>query len=399
MTSGRPVQRVLQVHTRYREAGGEDRVVDDEVRLLRSAGVEVEQVIFDNTSIDESSASGRARAAASAIWSMSAAKRVRSATSSFRPDVVHVHNTFVLASPSVFWAASRSGVPVVHTVHNYRLVCPVATCFRDGHPCTDCVGQLVPVPGVVHACVRDSRAQSAVVAATLTAHRAIGTWSRRIDRYIALTDFQRSLLVKGGLPARRISVVANFLEPDPGLHPKERTGFLYLGRLAAEKGIATLAAAARLGQQTVRVAGDGPASDLLNAAAASCRLSVLGRLSTPEAHGEMASCVALLVPSLWFEGFPMVVLEAYASGTPVIASRIGSLAEVIEDGTTGLLVPPGDADALAAAIAWADDHPSEMRAMGLNARRRYEERYRGASHLAALTGIYEEASRNRHAAS
>ncbi|HJP71918.1 MAG TPA: glycosyltransferase [Candidatus Limnocylindria bacterium] len=399
MTTGRPVQRVLQVHTRYREAGGEDRVVDDELRLLRSAGVEVEQIIFDNTSIDDSSAPGRARAGASAVWSTSAARRVRSAIGSFRPDVVHVHNTFVLASPSVFWAASRSAVPVVHTVHNYRLVCPVATCFRDGHPCTDCVGKPIPVPGVVHACVRHSRAQSAVVAATLTTHRAIGTWSRRIDRYIALTDFQRSLLVKGGLPARRISVLANFLEPDPGIDANDRTGFLYLGRLAPEKGIATLTAAAALGHHAVRVAGDGPASDLVNAAAVSSQVSALGRLSTSEAHRAMASSVALLVPSLWFEGFPMVVLEAYASATPVIASRIGSLAEVVEDRTTGLLVPPGDADALAAAIAWAHDHPSEMRAMGLNARRRYEERYRGASHLAALMDIYDEARRNRHAAS
>ena len=392
MSSSRPVRRVLQVHTRYREAGGEDRVLQDELHLLRSAGIDVEQLIFDNAAIDESTALGSARAAASAIWSTAASRRVDAAIRAFDPDVVHVHNTFALASPSVFWAAHRRTVPVVHTLHNYRLVCPVATCFRDGHSCTDCVGQPIPLPGVIHACVRDSRAQSAVVAATLTAHRAIGTWRRRIDRYIALTRFQRSLLVKGGLPAGRISVVPNFLEPDPGTRAGERRGVLYLGRVAPEKGIDTLVTASTLGRQVVRVAGDGPAMAAVESAAASGNVIALGRLDAAEAHAEVASASALVVPSLWFEGFPMVVLEAYASGTPVIASRIGSLAEAVEEGETGLLVPPGDARALAAAFAWAAQHPSEMSAMGGNARRRYEERYRGAHHLSALMGVYAEAA-------
>ena len=397
MSASTAVQRVLQVHTRYREAGGEDRVVEEERRLLSSAGLEVDQVIFDNAAIDESSVRNRARTAASAMWSADAAKRVSTAIRSARPDVVHVHNTFVLASPSVFWAASRSAVPVVHTLHNYRLVCPVATCFRDGHCCTDCVGQPIPLPGVVHACVRGSRTQSAVVSATIAAHRAIGTWTRRIDRYIALTAFQRSLLVQGGLPAHRISVVPNFLEPDPGANVAARGGFLYLGRLALEKGIATLTAAAALSGHAVRVAGDGPAVDLVEAAAASDNVVALGRLATVDARAEVASAVALIVPSLWFEGFPMVVLEAYASGTPVIASRIGSLAEVIEDGTTGLLVAPGDSRALGDAITWADGHRSEMRAMGMNARARYEERFRGQDHLAALMDVYGQAGERRNA--
>lgn len=391
MTNSPPVRRILQVHTRYREAGGEDRVVDDELALLRAADVGVERVIFDNTMIDESSALGRVRAGAAAIWSSEAAKRVGIAINSFKPDVVHVHNTFVMGSPSVFWAASHSAVPVVHTVHNYRLVCPVATCFRDGHSCTDCVGRPLALPGVIHACVRDSRPQSAVVAATLATHRALGTWHRKVDRYLALTEFQRSLLVRGGLPARRIGVVPNFLEPDPGMHDYERTGLLYLGRLSPEKGIDTLTTAASLGSQTIRVAGDGPADDVVRTASASNKVVALGRLSAADASRAVASSIALVVPSVCFEGFPMVVLEAYASGTPVIASRIGSLAEVVEDGVTGRLVPPGDANALAEMMAWADSHRPEMRAMGANARRRYEERYRGMQHLRSLMDAYGEA--------
>jgi glycosyltransferase involved in cell wall biosynthesis len=175
------------------------------------------------------------------------------------------------------------------------------------------------------------------------------------------------------------------------MHDYERTGLLYLGRLSPEKGIDTLTTAASLGSQTIRVAGDGPADDVVRTASASNKVVALGRLSAADASRAVASSIALVVPSVCFEGFPMVVLEAYASGTPVIASRIGSLAEVVEDGVTGRLVPPGDANALAEMMAWADSHRPEMRAMGANARRRYEERYRGMQHLRSLMDAYGEA--------
>jgi hypothetical protein len=168
------LRRVLQVHTRYRQAGGEDRAVEAERVLLDAAGLEVHQVIFDNAEMQESnSLIGDLRLGASAVWSHSAAARVASAIREFRPQVVHVHNTFAAASPSVYRAASALRLPVVVTLHNYRMVCPAATLFRGGHPCTDCVGMPAPLPAVVHACVRGSRLQSAVAAATLTTHRAL----------------------------------------------------------------------------------------------------------------------------------------------------------------------------------------------------------------------------------
>ena len=368
-------------------------MVEDEGRLLADAGLTVEQVVFDNADIDESQSPVRlASLAGAAVWSRSAAHRVRAAVNRFQPDVIHIHNTFVAASPSVFWAARTGRVPVVHTVHNYRIACPVATCFRDGHTCTDCVGRSIPWPSVVHACVRGSHAQSAVAAATLATHRAIGTWRHRIDRYIALTEFQRSLLVKGGLPAPRTSVVPNFLEPDPGYGAGPRGGVVYVGRLAREKGIETLLAAAAQRPGQVRVVGDGPAADAVTAAARADHLVAVGRVTADGAKREMSAATALLVPSLWFEGFPLVVLEAFAVGTPVIASRIGSLAEIVEDGVTGVLTPPGDAAALANAIQWAHQHSVEMRAMGANARKAYEERYRGGAHLDALMRVYRAAT-------
>lgn len=393
MTEKRPVRRVLQVHTRYRHAGGEDQVVEAEKRLLEEAGVDVRQVLFENAELRESrSAAGDLRLAASAIWSRAAERRVRAAVAAHRPQVMHVHNTFAAASPSVYAAAFAHRVPVVQTLHNYRLVCPAATAFRDGHACTDCVGRPLPWPAIAHSCVRGSRAQSAVATATITVHRALGTFSHRIGTFVALTPFQRRLMVDGGLPAERIRVIPNFLEPDPGSGSGPRAGIMYVGRLAEEKGVAALLGAAALEPGIVRVAGGGPLAPMVEQATASGHIEYLGPLDSSSVFGEMRRAAALVVPSIWFEGFPVVVVEAYATGTPVIASRIGSLAEIVEDGVTGLLVEPGDGTGLANRVRWAVDHPEEMREMGANARQRYEERFRGASHLAALLDAYQALS-------
>lgn len=395
MSSAPSVDRILQVHTRYRHAGGEDQVVESERALLKGAGIEVDQVVFDNADIHESrSPIGDLRLAASAIWSVGARERVARAIARARPSVVHVHNTFAAASPSVYFAAGRAGIPVVQTLHNYRLVCPVATAFRDGHACTDCVGRAIAWPGVYHACVRGSRAQSAVVASMLAMHRALGTYQRRIDAYVALTSFQKGVMVAGGLPEERIIVIPNFLDPDPGHTDDARDGVVYVGRLSIEKGIETLVRAAAREPGVVRVAGDGPLTSSVEKAAASGDLIALGRLGHSGVVRHLRTAVALVLPSVWFEGFPMAVLEAFATGTPVIASRIGSLAEIIEDGVTGLLVDPADDEALASSIRWATLHRGEMGRMGLTARSQYEMRYRGHSHLAALLETYRSVRRS-----
>lgn len=387
-TDGSVVRRVLQVHTRYRQAGGEDEVVDAERRLLESAGIEVDQVVFDNAGIQESvSLFADAKLALDAIWSPSAYRQVRASARRFKPDIIHVHNTWPAASPSVFPGAAKSAA-VVHTLHNYRLVCPAATAFRDGHPCTDCVGKAVPWPSVVHACVRESHRQSLVAASALAAHRARGTWRRDIGCYVALTEFQRNLMLAGGIRADRITVVPNFLDPDPGTTDEERSGVVFAGRLSTEKGIRPLIAAADAVPGVVRVAGAGQLEPEVEAAAARGALTRLGAVSRAALQQELRTAVALVVPSIWFEGFPMVIVEAMAAGTPVIASRIGSLEGLVEDGVTGLLVPAGDAMSLGRALRWSIDHAAEMRALGLAARARFEARYRGANHLEGLLHAY-----------
>jgi glycosyltransferase involved in cell wall biosynthesis len=389
VSAGDSVRSILQVHTRYRQRGGEDRVVEAEKNLLESAGIAVQQVVFDNADLREGATpASDVRLAASAVWSRSSRRRVEAAIARRRPDAIHVHNTFAAASPSVFAAAVN--IPVVQTLHNYRLVCPVATVFRDGRPCTDCVGRAVPWPGVLHACVRGSHAQSAVTAAAVVVQRRLGR--RGPDRYIALTSFQRKLMIDGGLDADSVAVIPNFLEPDPGAGSEPRSGVLYVGRLVTEKGIDTLLAAASMRPGVVRVVGDGPLRPAVDAAARRGDVEYVGPLDAPAVLREMARAVALVMPSIWFEGFPLTVLESYASGTPVIASGLGSLIEVVGDGATGMHAAPGDPVALAERIGWALEHTDAMRQMGSNARRAYELRYRGASHLEALLDTYAAAA-------
>jgi glycosyltransferase involved in cell wall biosynthesis len=384
------VVRILQVHTRYRQAGGEDSVVEAERSLLSGAGLDVQQVIFDNADLrDAESLGGDVRLAAAAVWSRPSERRVRTALAASRAQVMHVHNTFSAASPSVYAAAASRGVPVVQTLHNYRLVCPSATAFRDGRPCTDCVGLPVPLPAVVHACVRGSRAQSAVTAITASVHRMRGTYRRDIAAYIALSEFQRALMIAGGLHAGRVSVIPNFLHPDPGTGAERRSGFLFAGRLTVEKGVPVLVEAAASVGNGVSLVGSGPLAATVESAASAGIVEYLGPQPREAVLEHVRRAIAVVVPSVWFEGLPLVLVEAFASATPVIASRIGSLAELVDDGVTGLLVDPNDPAALAERLGWAADHLHEMREMGSNARRRFEARYRADAHLEALRRLYD----------
>lgn len=395
MTGGPALRRVLQVHTRYREPGGEDAVVEAERRLLEGAGISVEQVIFDNAELREGlSVADDLRLARDAVWSSSAQRRVRRALRASGAQVVHVHNTFAAASPSVFQAAAEFGVPVVQTLHNYRLVCPAATVFRDGHPCTDCVGRPIPWPGVVHACVRGSRRQSLVAAAMATFHRARGTFRREVDCYLALTEFQRRLLLEGGLPASKVRVIPNFLGSDPGPGGEDRDGIVFVGRLSVEKGLGPLMEAAAMVPGRITIVGDGPMRRLVERAAADGTVTYRGPLGSAAVFEALRTAVALACPSIWFEGMPMVLLEAFATATPVIASRIGSLENLVDDERTGLLVPPGDAGGLAAAVRSALDRPDMMALMGQAARRRYESEYGAERHLRRLLDAYSSVMRH-----
>jgi glycosyltransferase involved in cell wall biosynthesis len=321
------------------------------------------------------------------LWSLRTRRDIAEQLRSFRPHVIHAHNTFPLISPSLYWAADQAGVPVVQTLHNFRLMCLSALFMRGGQVCEDCLGN-VPWRGVARACYRGSRSASSVLAAMQTLHRALGTYRNKIARYIALNEFCRSKFIEGGLPPERVVVKPNFVDfppPDSSL----RAGLLFVGRLSAEKGIATLVAAMTLMPAVrLRVAGDGPEAALLDSIAGVKRL---GSVPAETVRGEMSRASALIVPSIWYENFPRTIVEAFASGTPVIASRIGALAEIVREGETGLLFEPGNPRDLADKMAWALAHPEEMGEMGRKARAQYEAEFSAEVNYRRLMTIYQEA--------
>jgi glycosyltransferase involved in cell wall biosynthesis len=376
--------RVLVVHNRYRWRGGEDVVADAELSLLREHGHEVETYCRDNDAIDHMP---RVAVAHDTLWSSRTVDDLADRILSFRPDIVHVHNTFPLVSPSLFWVTARKSLPVVQTLHNFRLLCPQAMFLRDNHICEDCLGT-APWRGVVRRCYHESTAQSAVLAGMLVLHRAIGTYRRKVTRYIALNRFCHDKFGAGGLPAESISIKPNFVDIPP---PSEiaRSGGLFVGRLSPEKGIdLMLSALDRLPDTVIDVIGDGPETAHVQQHP---RVRNAGARTHDDVLARMRSAAYLVMPSIWYETFALVVVEAFACGLPVIASRHGAMQELIEEGRTGLLFTPGSAEDLAKKIAWAERNPAAMRRMGDNARDEYAAKYTPGSNYAQLMAIYRQA--------
>lgn len=379
--------KVLIVHNRYQQAGGEDVAVAGEHALLEAEGWDARLWCVSNDAI--AGPWEKIAAAARAPYSRPARDRLAQVLAEFAPAVLHVHNFFPLLSPSVYDAGRAAGAAVVQTLHNYRPICAGALLARGGRPCEDCLGAS-PYRAALHGCYRGSRLGSIAVARMVDLHRRRGTWSHSVDRYIALSDFAKRKFVVAGFPSDRIAVKPNFAPDRRAAASDNRAGALYVGRLSPEKGIGTLLQASTGLAVPLRIIGEGP---LLGAVtqAAGTNLMALGRRPPAEVAADMAKAACLVLPSQVYENFPMVIAEAFCQSLPVIASRIGALAEIVTEGVTGLLFRPGDAADLASKMRWAADHPQAMRVMGCNARTAYETRYSPSVNLAQLTEIYETA--------
>lgn len=383
--------RILLVHNRYQQAGGEDTALASELEMLTQRGQDVRAYVDDNHRISSMS---RLSLAANTIWSHHSYRRLRDVIRHTRPDVVHFQNTFPLVSPAAYYAARHESVPVVQTLHNYRLLCPNALFYREGRVCEVCLRKWFPWPGVAHACYRGNRTATAVVATMLAVHRLVKTWERGVDVYVALTEFARQKFVEAGLPAERLAVKPNFIYPDPGEGGGCRDYALFVGRLSPEKGVRLLLRAwERLGHDVpLKIVGDGPlAVDVARATQRMPGVEWLGRRTPSEVYDLMGQAAFLVFPSEWYEGLPLTAVESFAKGTPIVAADLGAMSTVVRHRHTGLHFRPSDAEDLVRSVEWARTHPADVRVMGRAARREYERYYTSDRNYDLLMAIYDTA--------
>jgi glycosyltransferase involved in cell wall biosynthesis len=382
--------RIAIFHNRYAQRGGEDSVVETEAELLRKAGCEVRMFTVDSAPL-LASRSAQLRAALEVRWNPSMVERVTRFLAAHPADVAHVHNFFPLLSPSVHATLRSLGVPVVQTLHNYRLVCANGVFLRDEKPCEECAVR-GPWRAVRYGCWRGSRMATAVWAEATAAQRRWGSWLASVDRFVVPSEFARRKLAAAGLPPERIVVKPNPV-PDPGEPAPPGRGAVYVGRLSPEKGLALLLDAWRTlpGAPSLTIAGGGPDESRLRERARGIPgVSFLGEVARDRVPQLFAGAAFAVAPSIWFEVFGVTVAEAMAAGRAVVASDAGAMAELVEHGANGLLFRSGDATSLASACRRLLEDAALAAALGREARARYEEELAPGHATERLLALYSE---------
>ncbi len=390
-----PVNKVLIIHNFYQQSGGEDKVVEQESAMLRSRGIETEHYYVHNDSIQSKGLANMAKLAVEAAWSFPEFKRIKELLLRVKPDVVHVHNFFPVISPSVYHACERLGIPVVQTLHNYRLICPAATFMRGNEVCEKCLhGSLLH--SIRHGCYRGSQLQTIPVAAMIKFNELIGTWQHKVSRYIALTEFARDKFAESGLPLDRIAVKPNFIHHQAvkAKYDSNDRYLLFVGRISAEKGVRNLLQAwSQLENRDglrLLIIGDGPEKAELAAAYPQEDIRFLGKQDGDTVLDCMSRAMYVMVPSIWYEGFPMTIVESYSVGTPVLCSRIGALEEVVEDGVTGFHFQHDDLENIKTVIRHAVAY-EDYTAMRQKVAENYAAHYTEEVNVKQLLAIYSEA--------
>jgi glycosyltransferase involved in cell wall biosynthesis len=385
--------KILIVHNYYQLPGGEDDVVANEKALLSSRGHDVR--LFARRNDDIQSTADKIKVAWNATYSEDGRARMAAELREFKPDVVHVHNTFPLLSPSVYDACAEAGVPVVQMLHNYRLLCASGQLTRNAAPCEKCIHGAYQW-GVIHKCYKDSYLGSFFVARMLWTHRRRNTWAEKVTAFITPSHFMKAKFVEAGLPEDKFLVKPNFVPENPDLPPLDldapRRSGLFAARWSREKGLHLVLDAWEGLDYPLRMMGDGPMADLVRERAEKDpNMTLIGWKPMEVLIDELRRAEFLMMPSTWYEGFPVMLALSLANGLPLIASRLGAMGEVVQDGKTGLLFTPGDAADLREKVIWAFEHPEAMREMGRNARADFDRKYSADANYAILMDIYEAA--------
>lgn len=371
-------------------------VFEIERDLLRSRGHDVIEYTRHSDQIRRQGIWGAIKGAAAAPWNPWSAQAIRGGVARFEPDVVHVHNTFPLISPSIFHALADTGVARVLTLHNYRLFCPAAIPMRAGKVCTDCLDRRSVLPALQHGCYRNNRLATVPLAMNVALHRAAGTWTNQVDAFVTLSSFQRQRMIDAGLPAERVHVKPNFYPGNPAVVPwaQRKPYVVFAGRLSAEKGVVTLLRAWQLwGPEApeLRVLGDGELRTELENMAVGLPVRFMGQVTSGEAEKHIAESSLLVLPSEWYEGFPMVLREAFAFGTPAAVSDLGPLPSIVQHQKNGVVFEAGNHEALLHEIHDIWGRPHILREMSIEARTAFDAKYTEESNYKILMEIYKKA--------
>ncbi|MBU4286602.1 MAG: glycosyltransferase family 4 protein [Proteobacteria bacterium] len=392
----------MLVHEYYRSSSpsGEDRVFEREKELLQQNGLTVETLIFKNDFIGTKYGPSVFKTALYTAWSPIGKRMVKEAVHKFSPDLVHFHNTFPVLSQSAIYQAKKMGCATVQTLHNFRTVCAQAMLMRPEGICEKCIGKY-PWPALADKCYRDSMPATAPLAANIALNRFLKTWQTKVDRIIVLSEFNKNKFIEAGFPAGKIRVKPNFFEDnmqDNNYGKDKENNWLCIGRLKEEKGVQFLPAVwKRLGEKAplLRIVGDGPYLETLkseiNSLGLDKKIILHGHCSSEQVQELLRKSSLLVFPSIWYEGFPLVIGEAYAAGVPVAASKIGTPAHIVQNNITGVHFQPGDIDDMVKQLSFLIEHPDLLGEMGRNARKEYESKYTPERNFQMIKEIYQEA--------
>lgn len=381
--------RILFIHNHYKQSGGEDVAVQLEIDILKKYGHTTEVLYFDNAHI--SSITDKLKTGINSFYNRTSMKQVREVIDKFKPDIIHVHNIFFKASPSVLFVAHQRKIPVVMTLHNYRLICANAMLLKDNKPCIECIHKKIPLAGIKNACYRNSTIDSALTTAVTSVHKLTNCWTKNVSKYIALTEFAKNLFLNSSINIHeeQITVKPNFVI-DNGIGPERRDDFfLFVGRLSQEKGlIQLLEAFSQIETQKLIIVGDGPLTDLLTKQyELNSNIFFVGKKKRNEVIDLMKRTKALIFPSLWYEGLPYTIIEALSMGTPVLASNLGAMSQIIIDGYNGLhFEPNSSADIIKTVNLFNHNSYDHFYA---NARKSYLENYHPDRHYSSIIKLYQ----------
>jgi glycosyltransferase involved in cell wall biosynthesis len=393
--------KIIFVHNTYQQYGGEDTVVEQEEKLLKDAG----NLVFNYSRTNDEIKKGFFKKIAfpfTMIWSLKTYSETIRLLKTIKPDVVHIHNTFFMVSPSVYWACKKMKVAVVQSLYNPRYMCPAGSLTRNGNICELCLGKNFPYFSIIYKCYRNSRVLSALVSCMLFFHKAIKTADRTVDVFINATQFYQKKFVEAGLDIKNLEIKPHFVFPDPGCRTSQPEEYVaFVGRFDPEKGISTLLKAwESLKDIPLKMRGTGKLLQEVLGAKEKLKLPIelIGKLSKEEMMNFLKKARFLVFPSEgYYETFGMVIIEAFACGVPVLASRIGVMTELVDHNETGMLFQPSNPQDLVRCVKWSYEHPKEMMEMGMKARRVFEEKYTVQRNYEQMMQIYKKALNNHRA--